>query len=44
MTPEGSFEPTMMFFWLNKLTGNILDHDEQNPVRSHQHWKSGKLH
>ena len=26
-------------FWIDKLTCDILDHDEQDSVKYHQHWK-----
>jgi len=28
MMPEGSFEPTIMFFWIDKLPSNIPSYDE----------------
>ena len=28
MTPEGLFEPTVMFFWINKLSSNFPSYDE----------------
>ena len=48
---EGSIHHTRRVIQANsnvlqtyKLTGNISDHNEQNPVRSHQHWEDGKFY
>ncbi len=40
MTPEGSFEPMVMFFWVNKLTSDFSSYDEQVAKRLDQHRKS----
>ena len=48
---EGSIHHTRRVIQANsnvlqtyKLTGNISDHNEQNPVGSHQYWEDGKFY
>ena len=31
-------------FWTYQFTGNVSDHNKQNPVEFHQHWQGGKFY
>ena len=44
MTPEGSFEPTVMFFWADQFPSYVPSHDERVVKRFDQHRKSGSLY
>ena len=42
--PEGLFEPTVMFFWVDEFPSNFSSYDERVVERSHQYEKGSSVY